>query len=75
MYSTPTCSTCSVAEKRLEREGIPFRKVDVSEDPSAAERLKADGKTQVPVFEFDGELHTIVGLAGIIKHVKERSEQ
>lgn len=65
IYKTPGCSTCEMIAKRLTAAGLPFRVVDVSEDPAAAQRLKDAGMLQAPVFGWKGKLHTIASFPGI----------
>ena len=75
IYTTPTCSPCKAAAKRLEREGIPFNKVDLTEDPDALEGLKRslDVKTvQTPLFSYGGKILNIADLPGIIRDWKEK---
>ncbi|QDP45054.1 NrdH-like glutaredoxin [Microbacterium phage Stromboli] len=70
LYTTPTCGTCKVAERRLDDAGVEFKKVDLTEHPDALldikERLGVE-KVQLPVIGFEGELHTIVALRDIIR--------
>lgn len=71
IYTTPDCRTCGAATRKLDAEGIPYTKVDVTEDAEAAERLRRNGLTQAPVFGWHGHLHTIAGLPDIIRAHKE----
>lgn len=69
LYSTPTCSTCTMATRRLESAGLDVNKVDLTENPDKLAELKGARNSdvlQVPLFEFDGEIHDITGLGGII---------
>ena len=47
VYSTPSCSWCNTLKTHLRKNGIRFRDVDVSRDPSAAEDLVRDRKRHV----------------------------
>jgi glutaredoxin-like YruB-family protein len=52
LYSTPTCPYCRMAKDFLEKEGVPFTVVDVSEDEQAArEMVDKSGQMGVPVME------------------------
>lgn len=52
LYSTPTCPYCRMAKDFLEKEGVPFTVVDVSEDQRAAqEMVDKSGQMGVPVME------------------------
>lgn len=74
LYGQPGCSPCLVAEKRFQREGIEYTKVNIQEDAEAADRLKALGFTGTPVFHHGGSdpsYRAMDGLAEIIKNHKE----
>ena len=60
VYSTPSCSWCNTLKTHLRKNGIHFRDVDVSRDPSAAEDLvRRTGQQGVPQTDINGEI--IVG--------------
>lgn len=67
LYTQPTCAPCKAVARRLTSAGIPFKTVDVTVDTIAANQLVAEGFTGTPVIQYAGELHTIVGVAGVIK--------
>lgn len=41
LYTTQLCGFCRQAKALLESRGLPYREVDLSEDPSARDRLVA----------------------------------
>lgn len=49
VYSKPACVQCNSTYRALDKKGIPFVKVDISEDPKALERIRALGYMQAPV--------------------------
>jgi len=52
LYSTPTCPYCRMAKDFLQKEGVDFTVVDVSEDEAAArEMVEKSGQMGVPVME------------------------
>ncbi|AVR56703.1 NrdH-like glutaredoxin [Microbacterium phage Didgeridoo] len=73
LYTTPTCGTCKVAERRLDDAGIDFEKVDLTLNPVILEEIRErlgvspGQKLQLPILGFEGELHTIVALRDIIR--------
>ena len=76
LYSTTTCATCAVAERRLKAAGIVPTKVvlDLPENAAALAALKARLKTDiinVPLIEFGTEFRQIDGLTDIITKHKE----
>lgn len=55
VYRTPYCSYCVRAAMLLQRKGVPFREVDVSNDPEARERLlRETGQRTVPQIFING---------------------
>lgn len=50
IFTTPTCPWCRRAKQYLTQQGVRFREVDVTRDPSAARDLvRITGQTGVPV--------------------------
>lgn len=56
VYSKPACMQCTATTRELERKGIPFKYVDLSEDLEAVSTIKSLGYAQVPVV-VAGEQH------------------
>jgi glutaredoxin 3 len=55
VYRTPYCPYCVRAAMLLERKGVKFREVDVSNDPEARERLlRETGQRTVPQIFING---------------------
>jgi len=56
MYSTNWCPDCWRAKSFLKARGVPFREVNIEEDPSAEKIvIKANnGKRTVPTLEVGG---------------------
>lgn len=55
VFTTPTCPWCTRAKAYLRGRGVPFREIDVSQDPAAARDLvRRTGQMGVPVIEIDG---------------------
>lgn len=60
VYSTKTCSYCSMEKDFLRKHKIQFEDVDVSNNQEAAnEMVKKSGQMGVPVTEIDG--YIVVG--------------
>ncbi len=49
VYSTPGCVQCNLTKQWLTSKGLQFRDVDVSEDESALQHVKAMGYAAAPV--------------------------
>lgn len=74
IYSTVWCGYCTRLKRQLERAGVPFRDVDIEDDPAAEARVLAlnNGNATVPTVVLpDGtaltnptfaELHNRLGL-------------
>ncbi|WP_346859804.1 glutaredoxin domain-containing protein [uncultured Draconibacterium sp.] len=60
VYTTPTCSWCTVVKRHLQENGIQYREVNVAADQKAAEAMvKKSGQQGVPQTEINGQV--IVG--------------
>ena len=53
VFTKPACSQCNATYRALDKKGIPYNTVDISEDEAGLERLKALGFQQAPVVETD----------------------
>lgn len=51
VYTKPACVQCSATYRALDKKGIPYQSLDISQDENALERLKALGFQQAPVVE------------------------
>ncbi|WOC14934.1 glutaredoxin-like protein NrdH [Pseudochrobactrum sp. MP213Fo] len=49
VYSKPACVQCTATYRALERQGIDFNIVDISEDTVGFDTVKQLGYMQVPV--------------------------
>ncbi len=52
IYSTRGCSYCVAAKRLMERHGVPFNDIDLSDDPEALRALKdrTDHRTVPQIF-------------------------
>lgn len=48
VYTKPSCVQCNATYRALDAKGIKYTPHDLSEDPSALERVKALGYMQAP---------------------------
>ena len=55
IYSKPACVQCNATYRALEKKGIAYETVDLSQDPDALERIRALGYMQAPVVITDEE--------------------
>lgn len=52
VYTLPSCVQCDRTKKLLERDGIEYRSVDLSEDAAKAAAFKEAGFLQAPIVEL-----------------------
>jgi glutaredoxin 3 len=57
VYSTPSCSFCSMAKDFLRKKQVPFEEYDVSRDRRKAdEMVRKSGQMGVPVLDVNGRI-------------------
>ncbi|MCX5044813.1 glutaredoxin-like protein NrdH [Aldersonia sp. NBC_00410] len=49
VYTKPACVQCTATYRALDKEGIEYSAVDISEDPAARDFVMALGYLQAPV--------------------------
>ena len=49
VYSNPMCVQCDATYRALDKQGLDYRKVDVTQDAEALELIKGLGYQQAPV--------------------------
>ena len=49
VYSKPSCQACRLTYKQLEKVGVDYRAVDITEDPEAMELVRRLGYLSAPV--------------------------
>lgn len=53
VYSTPACMQCFSTTKHLDKAGVTYRSVDVTQDPEAAALVQQLGYVTAPVVTVD----------------------
>jgi glutaredoxin-like YruB-family protein len=57
VFTTPTCTYCTMTKKYFRDKGIKFKEVDVSRDAAAArDMVKRSGQMGVPVVDIGGKI-------------------
>ena len=56
VYTKPACVQCNMTYRALDKLGIQYNTVDITEDPAALELIKSMGYLQAPVV-IAGENH------------------
>ena len=49
IYSKPNCPHCNIVKAQFKKHNVPFTEVDITKNPDALERIKAQGFTAAPV--------------------------
>ncbi|NUP74311.1 MAG: glutaredoxin-like protein NrdH [Sinomonas sp.] len=58
VYSKPACVQCNMTKKALEKKGLAYAEVDVTQNPAALEYITEDlGYSQAPVVVVDEHNH------------------
>ena len=55
VYSKPLCVQCDATKRALNKAGIRYEAVDVTENPDALAKIKALGYAQAPVVITDDD--------------------
>ena len=57
VYTTPFCPYCMRARALLDRKGVAFTDIDITEEPGRRTEMirRAGGRTSVPQIFIDGE--------------------
>jgi glutaredoxin-like protein NrdH len=55
VYSKPACVQCNSTYRKLDKHGVSYLTVDISEDEQAYEYVQSLGYAQVPVVVTDEE--------------------
>ncbi|WP_085092756.1 glutaredoxin domain-containing protein [Mycolicibacterium fallax] len=54
IYSKPGCHQCTATERQFDKLALPYRSVDITTDPAAAQTLSDMGFAAVPVVVAEG---------------------
>ena len=55
LYSKPNCPQCNMTARTLDRQGVAYEVIDVSQNPDAAALVQSWGYRQVPVVQVGDE--------------------
>lgn len=58
VYSKPSCVQCNATYRALDSKGIKYEVRDLTEEPEALAKFKAEGLLQAPVVVTDRETWT-----------------
>ena len=57
VYTKPSCVQCNMTFKALDKNGVEYRKVDLTDDSEAMDYVRSLGYMQAPVVVVDPETH------------------
>lgn len=60
------CTNCVIAKETLEKYGIEYDFIDVSQDKESLNLIKSLGYRQVPVIENEGDWYTLKTLEDLV---------
>ena len=55
VFTKPNCVQCNATKRALDKQGLDYDTIDVSEDMNALDKIKEMGFMQAPVVMADGE--------------------
>ncbi|RZU61431.1 glutaredoxin-like protein NrdH [Zhihengliuella halotolerans] len=55
VYTKPACVQCNATYRALDKKGVVYQSVDISQDADALERVRALGYMQAPVVVTDAD--------------------
>ena len=55
VYTKPACVQCNATYRALDKKGIAYQSFDISQDPTALERVRSMGYMQAPVVITDND--------------------
>ena len=58
VYTKPACVQCTATKRALDKAGLEYTTVDITEDAAAADHLKALGFLSAPVVITDDDAWT-----------------
>lgn len=74
LYIKPSCGWCREVVDFLDEHGIPYRRVDISEDGSArAEMERFSGQGMVPTLDWNGEVLADFGVDELVPFLRSKN--
>ena len=74
LYIKPSCPWCREVVAFLDEHGIPYRRVDIAEDPGArAEMERFSGQGKVPTLNWNGEPLADFGVDELVPFLRSRN--
>ena len=67
IYSKTVCPYCVNAKNYLKSKNIPFREINIEQDPEAREFIQQKGLRTVPQIFMDGKIFVEGGWTGLSK--------
>ena len=74
VYSKPVCVQCKATKRALDKAGIEYVEIDLSQDEKALNKVKALGYQQAPVVITSEGVHWSGYRPDKIKEIVEKAE-
>lgn len=55
LYTTPECMACMATKRTLDKAGVEYENIDLTEHPELVETFKSRGLQRAPIVEADGD--------------------
>ncbi|WP_245190340.1 glutaredoxin domain-containing protein [Leucobacter exalbidus] len=73
MFGADWCGDCRRAKLVFERSGVPYRYVDLTQDPAAADVARdISGRTNIPVIVYPDRSHQVEPSNAEMLHMIEK---
>lgn len=53
VYTTPSCPQCMSTKRLMDKKGVRYREVDLTQNPDKLEEFKTQGHTSAPIVTTD----------------------
>lgn len=74
LYIKPACPWCTEVVGFLDEHGIPYRRVDITQDAGArAEMERFSGQGMVPTLDWNGEVLADFGVDELVPFLRSRN--
>lgn len=71
IYSKPNCPHCNIVKAQFKKHNVPFTEVDITKNPDALERIKAQGFAQAPIVFGENDSFSGADAHGIARFVEK----
>jgi glutaredoxin 3 len=74
LYVKPGCPWCEEVVAFLDERGVPYRRVDVAEDPESFARMRRlSGQDKAPTLDWHGDILADFGVEELVPFLRSRN--